>query len=381
MKGKRDRRYRALERVAAALERAGANLTIHSPGAHPIRIGARPEIACVRFHTEEALEPLRRHDHLALAEAYLDGEIDVEGDFAETMRITELIQPDPSPLERLRFMMRLLVRDRKTLQRESVSFHYDISPDFFLPWLDRWRSYSHGFYESSMDSLDEAQTRKLRFAFDALGLAPGMDVFDMGGGWGSFLEFAGCLGVRVHSITISEQQYQFIRERIQRHDLPCTIKLVDFLDYQPSRQFDGAVFMGAFEHFADYPWTARFLRKHLKPGARLYSDFCAHDKVHQVGAFLAKYIWPGTATYVDPSRLVAALEDQGFTIKEFVDDTTSYAATVSDWADSFERAKNGLAQKWGERRVRAFILYLRASQYYFERNKVQAYHLVAARPS
>lgn len=379
MKRESRRRYQALEKIAAALEGCRANLTILTPALAPIRIGAHPELAYVRFHTERALEPLRRRDHLALAEAYLEGEIDIEGEFVEAMRITELIAPDPGWLERLRFAVRLLLRDRTALQRESIAFHYDIAPDFYLPWLDRWRSYSHGFYESEADSLDQAQTRKLRFAFDALGLEPGMEVFDMGGGWGSFLEFAGRLGIRVHAITISEQQYRFVSERIRSHELPCSIELVDFLDYQPCRRFDGAVFMGTFEHFADYPWAARFLRENLKPGGRLYTDFCAHDEVHQVGAFLAKYIWPGTATYVDPRRLRAALESEGFLIRDWTDDTSSYAATVRDWSDSFEQVHDQLADKWGERQVRAFLLYLRASQYYFEHNKVQAYHLVAAR--
>lgn len=381
MKRESRRRYRALEKIVADLNRCKANLTILTPDLEPIRIGTHPEVTSVRFHTERALEPLRRRDHLALAEAYLDGQIDIAGEFVEVMRITEVIAPDPGWFDRLRLMARLLLRDRRTLQRESISFHYDITPDFYLPWLDRWRSYSHGFYESTTDSLDQAQTRKLRFAVDALGLEPGMDVFDMGGGWGAFLEFAGRLGIRVHAITISEQQYRFVSERIRSHALPCSIELVDFLDYRPSRRFDGAVFMGTFEHFADYPWAARFLRENLKPGGRLYTDFCAHDDAHQVGAFLAKYIWPGTASYVDPRRLRNALERERFSILELTDDTSSYAATVRDWSSALEHVRIELADKWGERQVRAFLLYLRASQYYFEQNKVQAYHLVAVRQS
>jgi cyclopropane-fatty-acyl-phospholipid synthase len=373
------RRYRALDHTANELARDGANITIHTPNALPLRIGPHPEVASVRFHTDQALDPLRRRDHLALAEAYLNGEIDIEGDFVEAMRITEIIAPDPTWFERVRFAARLLLRDRRALQRESISFHYDLSADFYLPWLDRWRSYSHGFYESESDSLGDAQSRKLQFAVDALGLEPGMDVFDMGGGWGSFIEFAGKLGIRVHAITISEEQYRFVTELIRSHDLPCSIELVDFLDYQPACQFDGAVFMGTFEHFPDYPWAARFLRKNLKPGACVYTDFCAHDEVQQVGAFLAKYIWPGTATYVDPSRLTTSLQREGFELRQLVDDTPSYAATVRDWSDLLECARVELADKWGERKVRTFLLYLRASQYYFEQNKVQAYHLVAAR--
>jgi cyclopropane-fatty-acyl-phospholipid synthase len=373
------RRERGLRQVAAALEEHGANLTVLWPGADPIRIGTRPESACVRFRDDRALDPLHRRDHLGLAEAYLDGAIDIDGEFIEAMRITEVIAPDPRPLERLRSALRLLLRDRRRLHRDSIEFHYDLAPDFYLPWLGSSRSYSHGLYTSPGDSVDDAQERKLAYAVEALGLEPGMSVFDMGGGWGSFLEYAGRRGIHVHAITISEPQYQFVNDLIRTHDLPCQIELVDFLDYEAPVRFDGAVFMGTFEHFSDYRWAARFLRRHLKSNASLYTDFCAHDTAHQVGAFLAKYIWPGAASYVDPRRLRASFEREGFVIRDFADDTASYASTVRDWSDALERSRSGLAAKWGERRVRAFLLYLRASQYYFEQEKIQAYHMVATR--
>ena len=368
---------RALRAVAAELEAVGANLTVEAPGVPALRLGRRPDAARVGFRSAEALALLARRDHLALAEAYLAGSIDLEGDLLEVLKVTEVIPPDPGWRERLAFGLRLLLRDRRRWQRESIAFHYDRPAEFFLPWLDRWRSYSHGLYHGAGDGVTTAQERKLALAIEALGLKAGDRVFDMGCGWGAFLEYAGLQGIEVHAITISREQHSFVQGLISRERLPCRVELVDFLDYRPEVRFAGAVFMGTFEHFQDYGRAARFLADHLEPGARVWADFCSERGSHRAGAFLARHIFPGSATYVDLPRLVRSLERAGLSVRALADDTASYAHTVRDWAERLEAVREDLAARFGEPSVRAFRLFLRASQYYLERRKTLAYHLVA----
>lgn len=380
MRGSGRRRNAALLEIAASLETSGAHLTLVPPdAAMPLRVGRHAERTQVRFRSDSALDLLARRDHLALAEAYLAGEIEVEGDFLEVMKVTEVIPPDPGWLARLGFAWKLLFRDRRRWNRESIAFHYDRPPEFFLPWFERWRSYSHGIYATPDDAPADAQARKLQLAIDALGCKPGDAVFDMGCGWGSFLEYAGLQGIRVHGITISERQHRYVEELIRDQQLPCSVELVNFSDFRPRERFAGAVFMGTFEHFSNYRRAARFLAEHLAPEARLYADFCTTDGPHQVGAFLGKYIWPGTATYVHVPRLLRGLERAGFHVHEIEDDTESYELTVRDWADAFDAASPELAAEFGEPSVRAFRIYLRASQYFLSTGKTRAHHLVAGR--
>lgn len=86
-----------------------------------MKIGRRPEAALVAFRTAEALRPLSRRDHLGLAEAYLCGQIELTGDFGEVLKLTEVIAPDPTWLERLGLALRLFFRSRRKLQRGSIS--------------------------------------------------------------------------------------------------------------------------------------------------------------------------------------------------------------------------------------------------------------------
>jgi cyclopropane-fatty-acyl-phospholipid synthase len=369
-----------LRALAARMAAGGANLTVEAPAVDPIRIGDDAARARVVLHTPEAVAALLRLDHLALAEAYLRGDVDIAGDLRQALFITDHL--DLAPPSRLRHVLLWLrfVLDRRRLDRESIAHHYDRDPAFFLAWLDASRSYTHGFYASPDDDLQTAQARKLQFAIDALALEPGMDVFDMGCGWGSFLAYAGARGIRVHGITLSRDQHTFVSKLIDTHRLPCTVECVDFLDYEPARAFDGAVFMGSLEHMPDYRYLGRFLARHLHPRARMYADFVTSREGRLAGAFLRKYIFPGVSGYVELDRLVAALAAAGFHVRELGDDTLSCAYTVRDWAHALERRRDDLAGAYGELTVRAFLLYLWSSHHFLARNRTQAYHLVAARP-
>jgi cyclopropane-fatty-acyl-phospholipid synthase len=330
----------------------------------------------VRFHGAAALAPLAAGDHLGLAEAHLRGEIDVEGDLLEVMRATEVLVLEETWLGRLRLAARLWLRSRKEYDRESIAFHYDRPPEFFLPWLGRWRCYSHGLFAAEDEGLDEAMARKMQVAIDRLGLRPGMHVFDMGGGWGCFVEYAGRQGIHVHAITISEVQHRFVRALIEEQGLPCSVELVNFREYRPSRRFDAAVFMGTFEHNPEYALAARFLRQALVPGGRVWADFCAQRSDFTLGRFMKKYIWPGPITYVNPYRLVEAFVREGFNVHDMRDDTRSYELTTRHWGDRLEAQRKELAEGFGEESVRAFLLFLRGSTLFLAQNRTQAYHVV-----
>jgi cyclopropane-fatty-acyl-phospholipid synthase len=199
----------------------------------------------------------------------------------------------------------------------------------------------------------------------------------MGAGWGSFLEYAGRQGIRVNGITISREQERFVTALIRERGLPCSVELVDFFAYRPRERFAGAVFLGTFEHVGDYGYAARFLRRHLAPGGRVYADFCATRTGFHGGRFLKKWIWPGSVTYVDLGALVGALAREGFDVHELADDTLSYAWTVRDWALRFDAHAKALAERFGEPPVRAFRLFLWASHHFLAHDRTQAYHLVA----
>src|SRR5206468_8890309 len=118
--------------LAQELERAGANLTLRVDGQEPLSIGEVPGRAIVRASSRRALDPLVRRDHLRLAEAYLTGSIEVDGDFLEAIKVTEIVRPDPGWIERILFWLRRLATRGAVFRRTSIAFHYDRPVEFFL---------------------------------------------------------------------------------------------------------------------------------------------------------------------------------------------------------------------------------------------------------
>ena len=182
-----ERARRIVDNFGARLSSESIAFTLGVPGLETVAIGTGAPKAHVQFVSPTAAGVLESLDPLALAESFLRGDVDIAGDFGEIARLHSILGSRASLLDKVAFAIRMKVRDRVALNRESVAFHYDRPAEFFLPWFERWRSYSHGFYNSSEDRSDEAQARKFQYAIDSLGLRPGDHVLDVGGGWGSFL--------------------------------------------------------------------------------------------------------------------------------------------------------------------------------------------------
>ena len=370
-----------LHPALAALRASGTNLTIVLPGGadEPIRLGECPEATRISFHSLEAVSALRRGDLLALAEHYLEGGIDIDGALSEIMRLTDILDMGGGPLAQWAFQPPTPAARTPPAEqaRHRVSLR---SASRVLPrWLERWRSYSHGLYREPARHRGGAQARKMQHAIDALASIRGWTSSTWAADGAASWSMPGLRGIRVHGITLSRVQHDFVARLITEQRLPCTVELVDFLDYRPARLFDGAVFMGSLEHMPDYQRVANFASQYLTRRACIYADFLAHPTSRTFGTFMRKNLWPGASAYVNVARLIAALTTSGFNIHELEDDTRSYALTVRDWAAALEARRADLARRFSERTVRTFLLFLWGSYHFFTTNQTQAYHLVASR--
>jgi len=150
-----------------------------------VEVGAADAATRVVFRDDAAVAALLHGNHLALAEAFLEQRVDVDGELGEVLRVTDHLDVEPDRRAAFAFWLRFLF-DRRRFNRTSVAFHYDRPPEFFLSWLGPARCYTHGFYASPDDDLASAEARKLQYAIDALALGRGSRVLDMGCGWGAF---------------------------------------------------------------------------------------------------------------------------------------------------------------------------------------------------
>jgi cyclopropane-fatty-acyl-phospholipid synthase len=337
--------------------------------------GEGPEKFGIIAQNRKALEALISLDELRIGEAYINELIDFEGDMPSLISLRNMLT-DVHPLVRLwRFIVPTLTGTLKR-NRHNIATHYDYDSDFFLSFMDSSRCYSHAVFAYDDEPLEYAQTRKFNFAIESCGLRPGDNVLDVGGGWGSFTEFAGRKGINVTSLTISKQSEQFITELIKEKNLPCRLFNVDFLAYQSDIKYDAIVILGVMEHLPDYPRVIRQFNRLLKPGGRVYLDASAIDRKFESPVFITRYIFPSGHSFFCLHDFMAALSHAKFEVVTIINDRKNYFLTCKAWAEKLDRAREEIVKRWGEQLYRMFRLYLWGSAYGFQSNGLGAYRVV-----
>jgi cyclopropane-fatty-acyl-phospholipid synthase len=187
-----NRLVHALEkRYASLFGDSGMTFALQLSGRPATVLGRGEPAATLVVNDRNGIAALSTLDILRIGEAYLAGSLDVIGDPSRLLALRDLLT-DRHPLRLLYRFVRPMMFGQVTSDRAFIADHYDADPEFFLSFLDqRHRCYSQAIFAHEEESLEDAMTRKLEFALEAIRAKPGDRVLDIGGGWGAFVEFAG----------------------------------------------------------------------------------------------------------------------------------------------------------------------------------------------
>ena len=153
------------------------------------------------------------------------------------------------PLQIRVALRRLHQRNPVRLARRNVAHHYDIDGRIYELFLDRDRQYSCAYFEAPDRSLEDAQHAKKRHLASKLAIEPGMQVLDIGSGWGGLaLYLAEACGAEVVGVTLSKEQHALSVQRAAQGGLSgrAEFRLLDYRDVGGT--FDRVVSVGMFEH-------------------------------------------------------------------------------------------------------------------------------------
>ena len=167
-------------------------------------------------------------------------------------------------------------------------------------------------------------------------------ILEIGCGWGGFAEYAAKeRGLKVTGLTISEEQFKYAQERIDKAGLS---DLVDFKlqDYRDERgQYDGIASIEMFEAVGQKYWPTYFetVRERLKPGKNATLQIITVTdrrwEGYQRGVdFIQKYIFPG-GMLPSPSALRAQVLKAGLAVERSVEFGQSYNITLRRWHETF----------------------------------------------
>lgn len=149
----------------------------------------------------------------------------------QAVRLGSLGLPPPAPASEARLSGRLHTRRRDS---GAIAHHYDLCNDFYRLLLDGHMAYSCAYFTREGLSLHDAQTAKLEMICRKLALKPGMQLLDVGCGWGSLILFAAQrYAVRATGITLSAQQRDVVAARAGELgvDGSAEVRLQDYRDF------------------------------------------------------------------------------------------------------------------------------------------------------
>jgi cyclopropane-fatty-acyl-phospholipid synthase len=360
--------------------RAEVPFAVAPPGAEPHRFGDGEPAFTIRVLDPRGAKALAHVDQLGVAVAYLNGWIDVDGDLAVALKMRNFFR-DIHPIAWAQQFIPALIRGRKESDRRAISAHYDEDSDFFLSFLDaRHRCYTEGVFQHDDEPIEDAMTRKMDIAIDALRVKPGDHVLEVGGGWGAFVEHAGKRGIEVTTLTLSKESEAFLSGLIEREQLPARVVRRHIFDYESPTRYDGIVNMGVTEHLPNYRATLRKYAELLKPGGAVYLDALAMRKKFAVSSFMSKYVYPGGQSPLLLHDYLREVARSPFELSSIDDDRHNYHLTCKRWAQSLDAKREEIVSRWGEPLYRRFRLFLWGSAAGFDTGLVQAYRWVLRMP-
>jgi cyclopropane-fatty-acyl-phospholipid synthase len=350
----------------------------------------------------------------ALGEAYLRGDLDIEGDIwaavdagrsfdlrrlgADLPRLARLalrLRRGAAPAPKLRRRARLVgPRHSRARDLAAVRFHYDVGNEFFALWLDRRLAYSCAYFETPDTSLDQAQEAKLDLTCRKLRLGPGTRLLDIGCGWGSLVIFAAeRYGVEATGITLSAPQTEWATAEIRRRGLQgrAMVEIRDYRDLAGLGPFDALTSVGMFEHVGRDRLREYFgaALAALRPGALFLNHGIATTATggrlrprwlrFGDGGFVGRYVFPdGELVTVEDAAGFA--RRAGFELLDVQSLRPHYALTLRSWVERLEASADRARQLVDEEVYRTWRLYMAAARRGFEDGSLDVAQLLLARP-
>src|SRR3982074_2150857 len=247
------------------LKRGALDVTL--PDGRTIRLGGvepGPSAAMNLYNYNFASRLLKGGD-IGIAEAYLRGEWDTP-DLTQFLYLFcvnhDLIQQMLSDKPLMRFVQIVrhwFNRNTRRQARRNIYAHYDIGNAFYSAWLDPSMTYSSALFEDDTADLTAAQNNKNPRHAEPHGPPPRQRLLEIGCGWGGFAEYAAkTFGTRVVGLTISKQQRDFARQRIQDAGLNDKVE-IRFQDYRDERgQYDRIASIEMIEAVGEQFWPQYF---------------------------------------------------------------------------------------------------------------------------
>lgn len=272
--------------------------------------------------------------------------------------------------------------------RRNIQQHYDLGNDFYKLWLDDTMSYSSGIFNDPLATMKKASLDKIDRLCRQLDLRANDHLLEIGTGWGALaIHAAQHYGCHVTTTTISDEQFEFARQRVSACDLTDRITLLK-QDYREiTGKFDKIVSVEMIEAVGHsyydtfFSTCGRLLKRNgmMMMQAIVIAD--QHYERHIRSAdFISQYIFPGGSLPSISALVNSAAAAAGMRCLCLDDFAPHYAETLRRWRGQFYRNIDQIrALGFDERFIRMWEYYLCYCEAAFDERRTNLVQLMLAK--
>jgi cyclopropane-fatty-acyl-phospholipid synthase len=159
--------------------------------------------------------------------------------------------------------------------------HYEVPAAYFELVLGPHRKYSSCLWPARTTKLGEAEEAMLDLTCKRARLTDGMEILELGCGWGSLSLFMAKRfpNSRILAVSNSASQREFITAQAVAAGISnLSAQTCNMVDFTTSRCFDRVISIEMFEHMRNYEQLFARIANWLKPAGKLFAHVFYHGR-------------------------------------------------------------------------------------------------------
>jgi len=172
-------------------------------------------------------------------------------------------------------------------QSRANEQHYEVPDKFYQLYLGPCMKYSSCYYSSSTTTLEEAEIAMLELYCERAGLEDGMNIVDLGCGWGSVTLFVAQKypNAKITSISNSNSQREYINATAASRGLTnIQVFTGDIATFDLSKDkyesYDRVISIEMFEHMKNYELLLKKISQWIKPSGKVSRSRARIQSLH-----------------------------------------------------------------------------------------------------
>jgi cyclopropane-fatty-acyl-phospholipid synthase len=241
--------------------------------------------------------------------------------------------------------------------------HYEVPAEFFRLVLGPRLKYSCCLWPAGVETIAEAEDAMLALTCERARVEDGMELLDLGCGWGSltFFLLERYPTARVLSVSNSRTQRAFIRAEAGRRGLSHRLEVVtaDANVFDTERRFDRVLSVEMLEHMRNYESLFARMRTWLEPGGKVFVHVFSHRRYaypYESGWMARRFFTAGTMPSHD---LFLDFQHDLAMVERWAVGGRHYARTAEAWLERLDanagRILPVLAETYGAHHARRWL--------------------------